>query len=73
MQILTRRFGLGALAAVAALGAYACSVARSNDDGGALVTGDAAQRVYVAPGKHDEFYAFMSGGFNGQIAAYRLP
>src|SRR3954463_9336363 len=38
-----------------------------------LVTGDASSKVYVAPGQYDEFYAFLSGGFNGQIAAYGLP
>ncbi|MDF1544524.1 MAG: Sec-dependent nitrous-oxide reductase [bacterium] len=36
-------------------------------------TGDAASRVYVAPGTHDEFYAFMSGGFTGQVGVYGLP
>src|SRR5512142_2791136 len=36
-------------------------------------TGDAAQRVYVAPGKYDELYAFLSGGFSGQVAVYGLP
>ena len=36
-------------------------------------TGDAAERVYVAPGKYDEFYAFMSGGFDGQVGVYGLP
>ena len=30
-----------------------------------LVTGDAPSKVYVAPGQYDEFYACMSGGFNG--------
>jgi nitrous-oxide reductase len=34
---------------------------------------DAAQQVYVAPGKYDEFYAFMSGGFDGQVGIYGLP
>ncbi len=34
---------------------------------------DAAAKVYVAPGKQDEFYAFMSGGFSGQIGVYGLP
>ncbi len=34
---------------------------------------DAAEKVYVAPGKYDEFYAFMSGGFSGQISVYGLP
>lgn len=38
-----------------------------------LVTGDAAQRVYVAPGEHDEFYGFFSGGFSGQVTVYGLP
>ncbi|MCW5899020.1 MAG: Sec-dependent nitrous-oxide reductase [Flavobacteriales bacterium] len=37
------------------------------------VTGDAASRVYVAPGTHDEFYNFVSGGFSGQLAIYGLP
>lgn len=35
--------------------------------------GDAAQKVYVAPGQQDEFYAFMSGGFSGQLSVYGLP
>ena len=39
---------------------------------GAL-SGNAAERVYVAPGEHDEFYAFISGGFSGQLAVYGLP
>jgi nitrous-oxide reductase len=38
------------------------------------VTGsDAASKVYVAPGKLDEYYEFLSGGFSGQIAVYGLP
>ncbi len=35
--------------------------------------GDAAEKVYVAPGSYDEFYAFMSGGFSGQVSVYGLP
>ncbi|WP_038028352.1 Sec-dependent nitrous-oxide reductase [Thermonema rossianum] len=34
---------------------------------------DAASKVYVAPGKHDEFYLFTSGGFSGQVGVYGLP
>ena len=45
---------------------------KSGNQGGAL-TGNAAERVYVAPGEHDEFYAFVSGGFSGQLAVYGLP
>ena len=38
-----------------------------------LGTDDAAQKVYVPPGQYDEFYAFMSGGFSGQVSVYGLP
>jgi len=37
------------------------------------VTGNAAAKVYVAPGQYDEFYNIVSGGFNGQIGIYGLP
>ncbi|MDB4728415.1 Sec-dependent nitrous-oxide reductase, partial [Saprospiraceae bacterium] len=40
--------------------------------GGALGD-DVASQVYVAPGEYDEFYAFMSGGFSGQIGVHGLP
>ncbi len=38
-----------------------------------LGSSDAASAVYVAPGDYDEFYAFTSGGFSGQIGVYGLP
>lgn len=38
-----------------------------------VVGGDAAAKVYVAPGKYDEFYEFLSGGFSGQVSVYGLP
>ena len=37
------------------------------------ITGDAAEKVYIAPGKHDEFYNIVSGGFSGQVSVYGLP
>lgn len=37
------------------------------------VTGDAPSKVYVAPGKYDEFYNIVSGGFSGQMSVYGLP
>jgi len=40
---------------------------------GLTSSSDAAQKVYVEPGKHDELYAFMSGGFSGQVGVYGLP
>ena len=38
-----------------------------------LVSGDAAIKSSVAPGKYDEFYNFVSGGFSGQMSCYGLP
>jgi nitrous-oxide reductase len=35
-------------------------------------TGDAS-KSFVAPGKYDEFYNIVSGGFNGQIGVYGIP
>lgn len=61
--------GAGALGAAAVT--YACT--RTPTTAGSLVTGDAASRVYVAPGAKDEFYSFMSGGFSGQVSVYGLP
>jgi nitrous-oxide reductase len=46
-----------------------CSTTQSNN----VISGDAAEKVYVAPGKFDEFYDFVSGGFSGQLAVYGLP
>ena len=40
---------------------------------GTAVSGDAAAKTYVAPGKYDEFYNFVSGGFSGQVSVYGLP
>lgn len=34
---------------------------------------DAASKVYVEPGKYDEFYNFVSGGFSGQMSVYGIP
>jgi nitrous-oxide reductase len=40
---------------------------------GSAVSGDAAVKAYVAPGKYDAFYNFVSGGFSGQLSVYGLP
>ena len=44
-----------------------------NGSTGPLGSGGAAQKAYVAPGELDEFYAFLSGGFSGQLSVYGLP
>lgn len=38
-----------------------------------VVTGNAAVKSFVAPGKYDEFYNFVSGGFSGQMSVYGIP
>lgn len=48
--------------------------AKSGESGSnGAIAENAAQKVYVAPGQYDEFYAFLSGGFSGQLAVYGLP
>ncbi len=42
-------------------------------DAATTISSDAAEKVYVQPGKYDEFYNFVSGGFNGQVSVYGLP
>ncbi|MDX1478390.1 MAG: Sec-dependent nitrous-oxide reductase [Saprospiraceae bacterium] len=49
-----------------------CNNQMAAGSGGAL-SGDVASQVYVPPGEYDEFYAFMSGGFSGQIGVHGLP
>ena len=48
-----------------------CGNGESNKKG--ALSSSAAEKVYVAPGEHDEFYAFISGGFSGQLSVYGLP
>jgi len=43
-----------------------------SNTGGAL-SGDLASRSFVPPGEHDEYYAFISGGYSGQLSIYGLP
>lgn len=64
-----RWFGLLPVLAVFSLAiSFGCS---SNQEFSSY--GDAAQKVYVAPGEYDEFYGFFSGGYNGQLSVYGLP
>jgi nitrous-oxide reductase len=59
-----------------AIAAITYSLSGCGGDGnsnGSALNNSAAEKVFVAPGEHDEFYAFMSGGFSGQIAVHGLP
>ncbi len=60
-----------ALLAAASFQITGCGKKKGNTT--AIVGDDAASKVYVAPGKYDEFYGFFSGGFSGQLAVYGLP
>jgi len=62
---------LKATFAIVLIGAYFVSCKPKNSSN--AVSGDAASKVYVAPGKYDEFYNFVSGGFSGQMSVYGLP
>ncbi len=64
---LKRTVTIASVIALAAI-TYSCRTTSPS-----LTTGDASSRVYVAPGQYDEFYAFLSGGFNGQVSVYGLP
>ncbi|HMW66543.1 MAG TPA: Sec-dependent nitrous-oxide reductase [Chitinophagaceae bacterium] len=41
--------------------------------GTSSAAGGDASKAYVAPGKYDEFYNFVSGGFSGQMPVYGIP
>lgn len=58
-----------AVSTVAVASLFSCKPKSTGD----AVSGDAASRAYVAPGKYDEFYNFVSGGFSGQMSVYGLP
>src|SRR5690606_23167586 len=49
-----------------------CGNKNEKSNKGALAS-NVAEKVYVAPGEHDEFYAFVSGGFSGNLTVYGLP
>jgi nitrous-oxide reductase len=57
------------LMAALILCAYSCKPKNTAN----AVSADAAQKAYVPPGKYDEFYDFVSGGFSGQMSVYGLP
>jgi nitrous-oxide reductase len=64
---LIQSTSIAAIIAISAL--YSCKPKST----GSAVSGDAAAKAYVAPGKYDEFYNFVSGGFSGQMSVYGLP
>jgi nitrous-oxide reductase len=63
------RSTMGVLSLVLLLNLFSCKPKNA----GSAVSGDAAAKTYVPPGKYDEFYNFVSGGFSGQMSVYGLP
>ena len=59
------------------LAATQCTPSRPQSrQGGGAVQSDlavAAQKTYVAPGDHDQYYMFSSGGHSGQVYVYGVP
>ena len=49
-----------------------CGGNGNNGNSGAMASSK-AEKVYVAPGEHDEYYAFFSGGYSGNITVAGLP
>ena len=45
---------------------------KSGSKSGALAS-NVAEKVYVAPGEYDSHYAFISGGYSGNLTVYGLP
>lgn len=69
MKIL--KLGIGLLAAASLV--TSCGGSGLNSNGGGALNSSAAERVYIPPGEHDEYYAFVSGGFSGNLLVYGLP
>ncbi|XVJ65952.1 MAG: Sec-dependent nitrous-oxide reductase [Lacibacter sp.] len=53
--------------------ASAVQITGCKPKGVTAAAGGSAEKAYVAPGKYDEFYNFVSGGFSGQMSVYGLP
>lgn len=74
MRSSARPSAVALLAAVAATAGVLAGCHSNKPTLANAVTGaEAAARVYVPPGQKDEFYAFFSGGFSGQVSVYGLP
>ena len=61
------------VALVIVAGLFSCNNSESTSNNQGALSSSAAEKVYVAPGELDEYYAFISGGFSGQLAVYGLP
>jgi nitrous-oxide reductase len=67
-----KRAGLWAAGAIL-MCAVALPIAGCVAGRGGSSAGGAAEKVYVKPGEHDAYYAFLSGGHHGNIYVYGIP
>ncbi|MBO6575921.1 MAG: Sec-dependent nitrous-oxide reductase [Rhodothermales bacterium] len=71
MKRSTLKSMIGVLAVLVTVSMVAISCQSTEPMGSG--TSVAASKVYVPPGEYDEYYAFMSGGFSGQVTVMGLP
>jgi nitrous-oxide reductase len=69
MSISSTKFLVALTLTATAAGAFYSCKPRTAE----AAAGGNAEKAYVAPGKYDEFYNIVSGGFNGQIGIYGIP
>ena len=61
------------LSLIILVGLMSCNNSDASKNKKGALGSNAAEKVYVAPGEYDEYYAFLSGGFSGQLSVYGLP
>jgi len=66
-----KRLIVGLIAGVALIAAFTQLPGCAGKSG--AVRGNAAEKVYVKPGEHDTYYAFLSGGHHGNVYVYGMP
>lgn len=73
MNKINRTIKSAVLFSSAAFMFTACGEGLKKDKNVLADVSDVASKVYVPPGKYDDFYLFTSGGFSGQVGVYGLP
>ncbi|MFH6984633.1 Sec-dependent nitrous-oxide reductase [Marinoscillum sp. 108] len=66
ISVLSNVFIVGAFILITSCG-------QSGSNGKSALSSNVAEKVYIAPGERDEQYAFLSGGYSGNLTVYGLP
>ena len=67
------KYFLKTLLGIIGVAAIIMSCNNSSTQSNGALGSSAAEKVYVAPGEQDQFYAFLSGGYSGNLTVYGLP